>query len=127
MEDIKECGFVVENSTNNYANVAEALEKELVKEGEKLSDLLSIPVKDAFGRELPVNYQEDIINVREILEMTIARRQLFKDSVELQRLTLQQIIHIRNYENNSMQVNNAHILQYFVKTEKCLFLEFNMK
>lgn len=82
----------------------DALEKELVREGEKLSDLLSIPVKDALGRELAVNYQEDIVNVREILEMTIARRQLFKDSVELQKLTLQQVIHIHNYEKNAQQV-----------------------
>ena len=85
----------------------DALEKELVREGEKLSDLLSIPVKDALGRELAVNYQEDIVNVREILEMTIARRQLFKDSVELQKLTLQQVIHIHNYEKNAKQVRSC--------------------
>lgn len=75
-----------------------------MREGEKLSDLLSMPVKDAFGRELAVNYQNDIVNVQEILDMTIARRQLFKDSVELQKLTLQQVLHIRNYEKNAVQV-----------------------
>lgn len=84
--------------------ISDVLEKELVREGEKLSDLLSIPLKDALGRELSVNYQNDIVNVQEILEMTIARKQLFKDSVELQKLTLQQVIHIRNYEKNALQV-----------------------
>lgn len=82
----------------------DTLEKELIKEGEKLSDLLSMPVKDALGRELGVNYQNDIVNVREILEMTVARKQLFRDSVKLQTLTLQQIIHINNYEKNASQV-----------------------
>lgn len=97
------------------SNVSDALERELVKEGEKLSDLLSIPVKDAFGRELAVNYQEDIINVREILEMTIARRQLFKDSVELQKLTLQQVIHIHSYEKNAIQVNFTPNFRMFLE------------
>ena len=90
-----------------HLSIVDALEKELVREGEKLSDLLSIPVKDALGRELAVNYHEDIVNVREILEMTIARRQLFKDSVELQKLTLQQVIHIHSYEKNAKQVTTA--------------------
>lgn len=95
------------------------LEKELVKEGEKLSDLLSIPLKDAFGRELSVNYQEDIINVQEILDMTVARKQLFRDSVELQRLTLQQVIHIHNYEKNALQVN-VNMLKYDENVERNL-------
>ena len=55
-----------------------------------------MPVKDALGRELSVDYTSDIINVREILDMTTARRQLFRDSVELQRLTLQQATHIHD-------------------------------
>lgn len=91
---------------------ADLLEKELVKEGEKLSDLLSIPVKDALGREVPVNYQEDIINVQEILDMTAARKQLFKDSIELQRLTLQQVIHIRNYEKHASQVMRHPVSEF---------------
>ncbi|CAH0384233.1 unnamed protein product [Bemisia tabaci] len=79
------------------------LENEIVREGEKLSDLLSMPVKDALGCELEVDYEGDIINVREILDMTTARRQLFRDSVELQRLTLQQVTHIHDYENDATQ------------------------
>jgi hypothetical protein len=46
--------------------LVDMLEKELVREGEKLSDLLSMPVKDALGRELDVDYTSDIINVREV-------------------------------------------------------------
>lgn len=85
------------------------VETALVREGEKLSDLLSMPVKDALGRELSVDYTSDIINVREILDMTTARRQLFRDSVELQRLTLQQATHVHDYEKDAEQVNKTHI------------------
>ncbi|XKL63928.1 hypothetical protein PGB90_006292 [Kerria lacca] len=99
LETVEETLNELQKSIKNI----DLLEKELVREGEKLSDLLSMPVKDAFGRELAVNYQNDIVNVQEILDMTIARRQLFKDSVELQKLTLQQVLHIRNYEKNAVQ------------------------
>lgn len=75
-----------------------------MREGEKLSDLLSMPVKDALGRELSVDFASDIVNVREILDMTTARSQLFRDSVELQRLTLQQATHVHDYEKDASQV-----------------------
>ncbi|XP_026684714.1 SEC14 domain and spectrin repeat-containing protein 1-A-like, partial [Diaphorina citri] len=79
------------------------IETTLVREGEKLSDLLSMPVKDSFGRDLGVNYENDIVNIKEILEMTSARKSLFQDSVELQRLTLTQVTHIYSYEKDAAQ------------------------
>lgn len=85
----------------------EALEQELVKEGEKLSDILSMPVKDALGRDVHVDYGEDIVNVRDILDATIARKNIFNDSVELQKLTLKQISLIHTYENDAEQVNHV--------------------
>ncbi|GJQ70963.1 hypothetical protein Trydic_g879 [Trypoxylus dichotomus] len=81
----------------------DAVERELVKEGEKLSDMLSMPVKDALGRELVVDYTEDIINVRDILDATTARKNIFSDSVELQKLTLEQVTHIYQYETDASQ------------------------
>ncbi|XP_046833263.1 uncharacterized protein LOC124430549 isoform X3 [Vespa crabro] len=81
----------------------EVLEQELVKEGEKLSDILSMPVKDALGRDIHVDYGEDIVNVRDILDATIARKNIFNDSVELQKLTLKQISLIYTYENDAEQ------------------------
>ncbi|KRT84247.1 hypothetical protein AMK59_991 [Oryctes borbonicus] len=81
----------------------DAVERELVKEGEKLSDMLSMPVKDALGRELVVDYTEDIINVRDILDATTARKNIFSDSVELQKLTLEQVTHIHQYETDASQ------------------------
>lgn len=78
----------------------EKLEGELIKEGEKLSDMLAMPVKDALGCELALDYSEDIINIRDIMDATATRRNLFVDSLELQKLTLQQIIHIRSYETD---------------------------
>lgn len=62
--------------------------------------MLSMPIKDALGREIDVDYSEDIVNVRDILDATIARRKIFIDSVELQKLTFQQIIHVHMYERD---------------------------
>lgn len=73
----------------------------MVKEGEKLSDMLAMPVKNALGSELFLDYSEDIINIRDILDATIARKNIFVDSVELQKLTLEQVMHIRSYEDDA--------------------------
>ncbi|KAJ8687535.1 hypothetical protein QAD02_023329 [Eretmocerus hayati] len=81
----------------------DALERELVKEGEKLSDILSMPVKDALCRDVQIDYAEDIINVQDILEATNARKNIFSDSVELQKLTLEQIALVYNYETDAEQ------------------------
>ncbi|XP_019884311.1 titin isoform X6 [Camponotus floridanus] len=83
--------------------VLDNLERELVKEGEKLSDILSMPVKDALGREVYVNYNEDIINVKDILDATNARKNIFNDSVELQKLSLKQVALIHMYESDAEQ------------------------
>ncbi|XP_015434391.1 PREDICTED: SEC14 domain and spectrin repeat-containing protein 1-B [Dufourea novaeangliae] len=83
--------------------VLETLECELVKEGEKLSDILSMPVKDALGRDVQVDYGEDIVNVRDILDATNARKNIFNDSVELQKLSLKQITLIYTYESDTEQ------------------------
>lgn len=81
----------------------DAVERELVKEGEKLSDMLSMPVKNALGREISIDYTEDIINIRDILDATTARKNIFSDSVDLQKLTLEQVTHIDEYEKDAMQ------------------------
>lgn len=74
-----------------------------MKEGEKLSDMLSMPIKDALGREISVDYSEDIVNIRDILDATTARKNIFSDSVELQKLTLEQVTHIYQYEKDVWQ------------------------
>lgn len=81
----------------------DCVERELVKEGEKLSDMLSMPIKDALGREVYVDYTEDIVNIRDILDATIARKNIFSDSVELQKLTLEQVTHVDQYERDVEQ------------------------
>ncbi|XP_076385572.1 uncharacterized protein LOC105662897 isoform X4 [Megachile rotundata] len=83
--------------------ILETLERELVKVGEKLSDILSMPVKDALGRDVQVDYGEDIVNVRDILDATNARKNIFNDSVELQKLSLKQIALIYTYESDAEQ------------------------
>lgn len=81
--------------------IADNVIKELEKEGEKLSDVLSMPVKDALGRDIGIDYTDDIATIRDILDATIARRNIFIDSVELQKLTLEQVTHIHTYENDA--------------------------
>lgn len=92
------------SSVSYLNNFLDCLERELVKEGEKLSDILSMPVKDALGREVCVNYDEDIINIKDILDATHARKNIFNDSVELQKLSLKQITLIYIYESDAEQV-----------------------
>ncbi|XP_059614887.1 SEC14 domain and spectrin repeat-containing protein 1-B [Phlebotomus argentipes] len=79
----------------------ESVERELVREGEKLSDMLAMPVKDALGCDIGVDYSEDIVNIRDILDASIARRNIFIDSVELQKLTLEQVTYIHSYEEDA--------------------------
>ncbi|KAL7299327.1 hypothetical protein TKK_0007905 [Trichogramma kaykai] len=81
----------------------EKLENELVREGEKLSDILSMPVKDALCRDVQIDYTEDIINIRDVLDATNARKNIFNDSVELQKLNLKQVALILTYENDAKQ------------------------
>ncbi|RZC40718.1 hypothetical protein BDFB_002334, partial [Asbolus verrucosus] len=100
--DFTTAGQKLKQLQESQANL-DAVERELVKEGEKLSDMLSMPVKDALGREIYVDYAEDIINVRDILDATTARKNIFSDSVELQKLTLEQITHIYSYEKDVSQ------------------------
>jgi hypothetical protein len=75
----------------------------VLKEGEKLADILSMPVKDALGRDVEVNYESDIANVLELLDATVVRKNAFCDSVELRKLTLAQVAHVRAYERDAAQ------------------------
>ncbi|KAH0535742.1 hypothetical protein KQX54_018708 [Cotesia glomerata] len=77
--------------------------QDLIREGEKFSELMSMPVKNALGRDVKVEYAEDITNVTDILDATNARKNIFNDSVELQKLTLKQTISICTYETDADQ------------------------
>ncbi|XP_066257903.1 SEC14 domain and spectrin repeat-containing protein 1-B [Euwallacea similis] len=84
----------------------DSIEHELRREGEKLSDMLSMPIKDALGQEVTADYSEDIVNIHDVLDATVARKNIFSDSVELQKVTLQQITLIDRYETDAHQANN---------------------
>jgi len=73
-----------------------------------------MPVKDALGREVPVNYDEDIVNVKDILDATNARKNIFNDSVELQKLSLKQVALIHMYENDAEQVSVKQDTDYSI-------------
>ncbi|KAE8746088.1 hypothetical protein FOCC_FOCC007212, partial [Frankliniella occidentalis] len=79
------------------------LERLVVRQGEKLSDLLSMPVKDALGREVSVDYGGHIGHVTALLEAVRGRQTLFSDTVNMRRLTLQQAAHVRAYEQDASQ------------------------
>ena len=72
-----------------------------MKEGEKLSDVLSMPIKDALGRDIDVDYSEDIANLREVLDAAKTRFKIFSDSMDLQKITLEQITHIHCCEKDA--------------------------
>lgn len=88
-------------SLRESKNDLERIVGELEKEGEKLSDLLSIPVKDVLGRDTGLDYSDEIAMIRDILSETMNRRRIFFESVELQTLTFEQIIHIHSYERDA--------------------------
>lgn len=77
------------------------VERELIKEGEKLSDVLSMPIKDALGRDIDVDYSEDIANLRDVLDAAKTRFKIFSDSMDLQKLTLEQITNIHCCEKDA--------------------------
>ncbi|XP_050302710.1 titin-like isoform X2 [Anthonomus grandis grandis] len=108
--------LVVGNNINDFDTAASQLKElqinqfyldtiaqEINKEGEKLSDMLSMPIKDALGQEIKADYSEDIINIHDIIDATLARKNIFSDNVELQKLTLQQITLIDRYEKDAQQ------------------------
>lgn len=95
--------FQASNNCNAVLQLPELLGREVLKEGERLADILSMPVKDALGRDVDVNYESDIANVLELLDATTARKNIFCDSVELHKLTLAQVSHIRAYERDAAQ------------------------
>lgn len=72
----------------------------LESEGEKLSDLLSMPVKDVFGRDTGLDYSSEIATIREILDEANNRRRIFTESVDLQIITLEQVAYIHTYERD---------------------------
>ncbi|CAG9824337.1 unnamed protein product [Phaedon cochleariae] len=100
--DFELAGQKLKELQESQANLDE-VECELRKEGEKLSDMLSMPVKDSLGKELTVDYTEDIVNIRDVLDATTARKNIFSDSIELQKLTLKQVTHIDCYEKDTVQ------------------------
>lgn len=100
IEDYEQCVTnlgTLRESKSIMARIVAILEKE----GEKLSDILSMPVKDVLGRDTGLDYSEDITTIRAILDETINRRLVFGESVDLQILTLEQIAHIHTYEQDA--------------------------
>ncbi|KAH8262081.1 hypothetical protein KR038_002547 [Drosophila bunnanda] len=82
------------------------IERELVREGEKLSDMLAMPVKDALGRDLQLDYSRDIAQLRRQIDDSRRRRQVCGQRLALQRLTLEQVTHIHAYEEDARRARD---------------------
>ncbi|CAG9864550.1 unnamed protein product [Phyllotreta striolata] len=95
-------GDILRQLEENQANL-DLVERELRKEGDKLSDMLSMSVKDCLGRDIPVDRGEDIVNVRDVLDATTARRNIFVDSVEAQKLALERARLAAGHERDAAQ------------------------
>ncbi|XP_017138846.1 SEC14 domain and spectrin repeat-containing protein 1 [Drosophila miranda] len=87
-------------------NMLGNIERELVREGEKLSDMLAMPVKDALGRDLQLDYSPDIARLRRQLDASRTRRQVCGQRLALQRLTLEQVTHIHAYEEDARRARD---------------------
>lgn len=77
-----------------------------MREGEKLSDMLAMPVKDALGRDLQLDYSPDIAQLRRQIDASRRRRQLCGQRLALQRLTLEQVTHIHAYEEDARRARD---------------------
>lgn len=99
--DYEKCMAKLE-SMRESKNELERIVCELEQEGEKLSDLLSIPVKDVLGRDTGIDYSGEISMIKDILAETMNRRRIFYESVNLQTLTFEQIIAIYSYERDAL-------------------------
>jgi hypothetical protein len=64
-----------------------------------------MPIKDALGRDINIDYSNDIANLRDILETTKARSKIFTESMELQKLTLEKLICVHSYEKDATVAN----------------------
>lgn len=80
---------------------AELIQRKIIELGEKLSDMLSISIKNALGAPIQIDYSEDIANVRDTLDAIVSRRNIFNDSLQLQKVTLKQISYIHAYEKEA--------------------------
>ncbi|XP_034655450.1 SEC14 domain and spectrin repeat-containing protein 1-B-like isoform X5 [Drosophila subobscura] len=87
-------------------NMLGNIERELVREGEKLSDMLAMPVKDALGRDLQLDYSPDIARLRRQLDASRTRHQVCGQRLALQRLTLEQVTHIHAYEEDARRARD---------------------
>ncbi|PSN33370.1 hypothetical protein C0J52_23699 [Blattella germanica] len=110
LESLLKCDNV-EDLESADTMLVELQESQINIEGEKLADILSMPVKDALGRDVEVNYESDIANVLEILDAATARKNIFSDSVELHKLTLAQVSHIRAYETDAAQAVQWELME----------------
>ncbi|XP_049784509.1 titin isoform X1 [Schistocerca cancellata] len=79
------------------------VERECVREGERLSDLLVMPVKDALGRHLAVERAADTARAQRLLQQVCARAAALRERVARHRLLLRQAALVRCYEADAAQ------------------------
>lgn len=75
-------------------------------EGKLLLDQLMLPVKDATGQDTtPSNRKLHVASVEETLAMVQQRKLRCDELIEVRRLKLQQLLHLRTCEHDAEQVS----------------------
>ena len=93
--------------------------------------MMSLPVKNAFGKDITPNYAKHVVHVEQILAELEGRRGHCRDMAEVRRLKLQQLLQLKSCERDAEQVMWNHFCQLTkmlrYKTETMNFLlEFHL-
>ena len=59
-----------------------------IREGKSMLEMMSLPVKNAFGKDITPNYAKHVVHVEQILAELEGRRGHCRDMAEVRRLKL---------------------------------------
>ncbi|XP_071495752.1 uncharacterized protein [Diadema antillarum] len=74
-----------------------------IREGRSLLEMMSLPVKNAFGRDITPDYRRHIEHVETILAELEGRRAQCRDLAEVRKLKLQQLLQLKSCERDAEQ------------------------
>ncbi|XP_041477901.1 uncharacterized protein LOC121425834 isoform X6 [Lytechinus variegatus] len=74
-----------------------------IREGKSILEMMSLPIKNAFGKDITPNYEKHIAHVERILAELEGRRARCRDLAEVRRLKLQQLLQLKSCERDAEQ------------------------
>ena len=78
--------------------------EQTLNEGQNLLDLLSLPLKNAFGHSLNPDHKAHIEHVQKLLEEIQERKVRCDELADVRKLKLQQLLQLRTCERDADQV-----------------------